>query len=64
MIGVKYLLRIKQGATARAITWITAGLKWDTIGEPTWDSDTSKERLVTVYWNGTNYYMAVSDTYV
>ena len=64
VIGVKYLLRIKQGATARAITWITAGLKWDTIGEPTWNSDTSKERLVTVYWNGTNYYMAVSDTYV
>lgn len=61
--GITYRLRIKQGATARAITWVTSGLKWDSVGEPTWASDTSKDRIVTVYYNGTNYYMAASETY-
>lgn len=56
------VLRVLQGGTARDITW-PASVKWEDSGEPTWSSDTSKTRIVTMYYNGTDYYASSSDTY-
>ncbi len=57
------MIKIVQGGTARDITWPVT-VKWDdVVGEPTWSSDTSKTRLVGLYWDGTSYYAAASDTF-
>lgn len=55
-------LKLVQGATARDITW-PASVKWDDDGEPTWSSDTSKTRIVSFLYDGTNYFGLPSQTF-
>jgi len=55
-------LKLVQGATARNITW-PASVKWDSIGAPIWGSDTSKTRIISFAWDGTNYFGLPSDTF-
>jgi hypothetical protein len=57
---------VKQGATARDITWSAASgsftITW--LGtEPTWNTDTSKTRVVSwMYWPGEALFLWSSET--
>lgn len=56
-------LRIIQGATARDINWPVT-IRWDDdTGEPTWNVDTSKTRVVVLDYNGTDYLAQVTPTW-
>lgn len=55
-------LIIIQGGTARNLVF-PANVKWDSIGAPTWTSDTNKTRIISLEFNGTNYYSTPSETF-
>jgi len=55
-------IKLVQGATARDLTW-PAAVKWDDDGEITWNSDTSKTRILSFLFDGTNYFGIPSSTF-
>lgn len=56
-------LKVVQDAGPNDITF-TPTLKWDdTVGEPTWSGDTSKTRIVGLYFDGTSYWASATNTY-
>jgi len=61
--GVSHLnIKLVQGATARDITW-PAAVKWEDGGEPTWNADTSKTRILSLFYDGTNYWATSSEVF-
>lgn len=56
------ILKLTQDAGPNDITW-PAGVKWDDDGEPTWSGDTSKTRIVSFFYDGTNYWAIPSGTF-
>lgn len=54
---------VKQGATARDITWVASSgtLKWCGL-EPAWNADTNKWRIVGWRWDAARLFLQSSDT--
>jgi hypothetical protein len=58
-------LIIKQGATARDITWTPSAGTVVWLGtEPTWNADTSKTRIVAWRWDAAILYLSATDASV
>lgn len=61
--GISHLnIKLVQGATARDIEW-PAAVKWEDGGEPTWNADTSKTRILSLFYDGTNYWATSSEVF-
>jgi hypothetical protein len=54
IMGTVYIIAIAQGATPRTITW-PASVKWQD-GTPVVLSGAYATDLITLYYNGTNYF--------
>lgn len=53
--GGTYLLRIEQGATPGTLTW-PGTVIWGTVGAPVLSTSTGNVDLVSLFYDGTNYY--------
>lgn len=58
--GTSYVIRLTQDATgSRTVTW-PAAVKWPAATAPTLSTTAAKIDIISLYYNGTNYYAASS----